>query len=239
MSLSADRAAKPEKFSAWAALMSLLGGRTPAFSLATAALVIVLMISTGVLVYQNGKQNAELARLQGEQQRQSDLQREIDASRERESELRSSIDSERETSDDLKDDLQRERTRREQLEHEKNKQAISPNTEEQLIATVTLTPSLGGHGKVAGHLPDVRIGIATKRLSMRLSLPDDIMPNTRLTVRLNQKVIASDLVPRVSGTKKTVNVNVPVQSLNKGRNQLDVLGATGRPTNYGFNVENK
>jgi hypothetical protein len=238
---TADPIEVSERRSIWQRLMGGFGGRTRAFTYAMVAMLLLLMASTGVLIFQNRQKSSELARLQVQQGRQEELQKELDLSRQRERDLRNIIDSERDASADISDELEREHSRREEIERElgklKNDNARQPKG--TIIASVLLLPT-GGRGGNGGSSPDVNIGNETKRLSMHLSLPDTVTQDDRLTVRLNQKVIVKDVAPRISGGKKSINVSVPTVSLVKGKNQIDVLDADERAVgDYGFNVIKK
>jgi hypothetical protein len=231
------REALSQPLSVWQRIASVLGGGSPSFAYAMAAAVLLLAVATGLLFLQNQRKNAELARLQDVQARQGELQSELDRSRQRESELQSAIDAERDTSGDLQDELDRERSRREDIERQlgnlKDTNTAQPGP---IIASAMLFP-IGARGGQGGTIPTIKIGRETKRLSMRLGLPDNITQEDRLTVRLNLKVTAREVIPRISGNNKSVNVSVPVKSLNKGRNELDVLDAAGRTvSSYGLNV---
>lgn len=231
---------EPERVGFLDKVAGLFAVRTGAFGLAAAALVVLLMVSTGVLFVQNRKNESDLARLRGIEDRTTQLQTELENTRQHEGELQTAIDAERDASGDLQDELDRERSRREEIERELGK-VKNTNTVQSgpVIASAMLFP-IGGRGGNGGTAPDIKIGPETKRLSMRLTLPDNITTDDRLTVRLNQRVTARDIAPRIVGTKKSINVNVPTANLNKGHNDLDVLDSVGRSVStYGFNVVEK
>lgn len=229
-----------ERETLWHKIAGLLGGRSTSFAYGMSAAVVLLAVGTALLFFQNQRKNNELARLQDVQQRQGELQNELDASRQRESELRTAIDAERDTSGDLQDELDRERAHREEIERElhtlKNANTSQPGP---IVASAILFP-IGGRGGQGGTVPNIKIGPETKRLSMRLTLPGNIGPDDRLTVRLNQKPIARDVAPRVSGNNKSINVSVATQALKKGQNDLDVVDSAGRAVgSYALNVVDK
>ncbi|HEX3101654.1 MAG TPA: hypothetical protein VHQ01_07680, partial [Pyrinomonadaceae bacterium] len=107
--------------SVWQQLTSFISGGTPAFATAMAALMVVLVVSIGILLFRNSQKNAEIARLQSDQQRRAELETELESLRQRENELKTTIDNERETSGDISDELERERTHRIEIERELEK----------------------------------------------------------------------------------------------------------------------
>lgn len=229
---------EPVRATIWQRISEFVGGGSPTLAYGMGAAILLLAVATGLLLLQNQRKNAELARLQEIQAKQGELQSELDRSRSHENELQSAIDAERDASGDLQDELDRERSRREELEHElgklKNSNSAQPGP---IIASAVLLPLAGGRGGQGGTVPDVRIGPETKRLSMRLDLPDDVTSDDRLTVRLNKRPIARDIAPRIAGSRKSLNISVPSANLNRGRNDLDILDTQGREvSSYGFNV---
>jgi len=202
--------------------------------------VAALAISTALLVILDRQKNEELARLKNQQAVEADLTLEIESLRQKESYLQNAIDNERDASGDLADELDRERQRRGELERELQRignGVVGTQPAAPIIASLLLMPS-GGRGGAS--TPEVKIGPSTKRVSMRVSLPEEVTPDDRLTVQLNQKVAARDLSPRISGGSRTVNLTVPTRQLITGKNQLDVFDADGKTvSNYGFNVVNR
>ena len=102
--------------------------KTPALGYAMSGLIIFLAIAAVILLVNNRHKNAEVARLENEkqqngqfQQRQAELQNQIETMRRGESELQNRIDAERETSGDLTDELENERQTRQKLEAELEK----------------------------------------------------------------------------------------------------------------------
>jgi hypothetical protein len=227
------------RISIWDRIAGLVGGRSPLLAYGMAAAIVILAVASGLLFVQNQRKNDELARLQETQQRQAELQSELERSRQRETELRSSIDAERDASGDLQEELDRERTRREEIERElgkiRNTNAAPPGP---IIASVVLSP-FGGRGGDGG-AGRVTISSQTKRVSLRLDLPDVVEAGDRLTVKLNQKPVASDVAPRIIGRKRSINVTVTAAGLNKGRNDIDIVDSKGAPVgNYKLDVVQK
>jgi hypothetical protein len=233
--VSATAEQPSERASVWTQFASLLGGRALGFGMAAA--LVLLAVATGLLFVQNQRKAEDLARLKDTEQKQGELQSQLEQSRQHESELRSSIDAERDASGDLQEELDRERTRREQIERELNKLRNTNVTQPgPVIASVVLSP-FGGRGLEGGEMGTVRIGPETKRVSIRLNLSTEVEAVDRLTVKLNQKPIAADVAPRISGRNRSVNVSVPAVNLNKGRNDIDVTDTRGTAVgNYRLNV---
>lgn len=223
----------------WLERLGGLFAVTPAFGMAGAAAVLLLAFAVTLLVVRDRRREAEMAQLRGEQERVTRLQGELDASRQREQELQSAVNNEREASGDFVDELDRERQRREQIEREleqiKQKPVEAPDA--PIIASVLLLP-IGTRGGQGGTVPTVKIGANTKRIALRLTLPDTIETDERLSVSLNKKRVATGIKPRVSAGKKTLNVTVPAANLIPGRNGIEVHDEEGREVgSYGIQME--
>lgn len=212
-------------------ISNLFSIRSPAFGLATAALIVLFMVSTGVLLLRDRQRQSDVAKL-------TELQSELEGSRKREQELQSAVENERETSGDFVEELDRERQRREQIEREleqlRKRPVESPGT--PVVASVFPLP-IGGRGGQGGAMPTINIGPNTKRVAVRVDLPDEIAEDERLSVNLNQRRVASGLKPRVASGKKTLSLSVDAKSVKAGANQLDVLDSENRAVNtYSFGV---
>ena len=200
--------------------------------MAMSAALVLLLVVAGLLFVRDRRNNSDLAKL-------NDLQSQLDQSRQREAELRSTVNTERETSGDFVDELDRERQRREQIEREleqlRQKPAEAPTA--PMIATAFLTP-IGGRGGQGGTVPTVKIGSNTKRVALRLALPDDIGPDDLVSVDLNRRRVATGLKPRVSGNKKTINIAISASSFVQGKNQISVTDEQARNVgDYGITIE--
>ncbi len=227
--------ARPEKQQSFMEKVAgLFTFRTPAFGMAAAAMILLMLGVVAVLVVRDRRKDAELARL-------SDLQTQIDQSRQREEELRASLGSERDAGDDLLEELERERSRREQIEREleqiKQKPPEPPTT--PIVASAFLTP-LGGRGGKPGTVPTIRVGSNTKRIALRLALPKDVGADELLSVTLNTKVVGSGMRPRASGGGRALAVSLPAARFVKGENSIEVKDEKERNVGtYGVRVEEK
>jgi hypothetical protein len=204
--------------------------RTPAFGMAMSAAMILLLVATGVLVVRDRRNKTDLAKL-------NDLQSQLDQSRQREQELQSAVNTERETSGDFVDELDRERQRREEIERQLSelKQKPPEQPETPVIASAFLLP-LGGRGG-SNTVPVIKIGSNTKRVALRLSLPDEIGDDERMNLDLNKRRVASGLPVRAAGGKKTLSVTLQAKELVQGKNQVNVTDDQGRGVgDYGVTV---
>lgn len=239
----------------WQKLAEFFTIKTPAFGYAMGGLLFLFLLSSVFLFLENRRQSNELARLQNtpdsnQSQREIDLQNQLANTQTRENELQTSIDSEREASGDLGEELEKEKTRRERIQSELDKlrkerdriPAPTPKIEQApIIASIFLTPLKATRGVSGLGAKDVAVERGTKRIAVRLALPDEIDNKERLSVRLNDKASAQNLAVRVSsGGQKSVQLTVSPADLIDGTNKLTVVSADGREVSrYLFNTIKK
>lgn len=203
--------------------------KSPSLSFAMTAAVVLLLIASAFLFVRDRQAAYELARVREQQTRAADLERELEAMREREAELQRSVDDEREASADYADELERERARRTEVESEleKLKNEPPPPTQGPMIASIALGP-IGTRGGPSGLAANLKLNASTKRIAMRIALPDFVKETERLSVSLNQKSVASGITPRRMNGALNLNVTLPVQVFQNGRNELKVSDADGK-----------
>lgn len=229
-------------------LAQMFSLQTPAFAYAMAGMLFIFALSSIFLLLDNRRKSDELARLQNErqggfQQAEKDLQTQLGAAQTRGGDLENQIDDERETSGDLTDELQREKQRRERIETElerlrkENSARPTPTPREEsapVIASIFLSPmTTRGGGTVKQNFAVER---ATKRIAVRLALPDETKTGERFSVRLNDKIIARNVAARAGADgQKTLQFAVSLSALIDGSNRLSALDANGREiTAYDF-----
>lgn len=234
-------------------LAQMFSMKTPAFAYAMAGLLFLFAVSSAFLLLDNRRKSDELARLQNERQdgfppAEKDLQTRLGDAKARENDLQNQIDDERETSGDLTDELTREKQRRERIEadlerlRKENSARPSPTPREEsapVIASIFLSPmATRGGGSVKQQFAVER---GTKRIAVRLALPDDINKDERYSVSLNEKIAAKNLAVLVSsGGQKTVQLTVSPNDLLDGANKLIVRDEAGAEvTQYVFNMQKK
>lgn len=234
-------------------LAKLFSIQTPAVGYAMAGLFILFAVSIVFLLLDNRRKADELAQLQNErqtvfEQKEKDLQTRLADAQTRETELKNQIDTERATSGDLGEELTRERQRREQIqidiERLRRENSLRPTpTEPQqhapVIASIFL-PNIGtrGGGTIKQNFSIER---GTKRIAVRLALPDDAKAGERFSVALNEKNVAKDLAVLVSsGGQKAVQLTVSPNDLLDGANKLTVTNAAGAEVSqYVFNMQKR
>jgi hypothetical protein len=233
-----ETAAAPaaESTSFWTRISEIFTVRMPMLGPAAAGLLVLLAAASVLLVLDNRRKSSEIARLESGRAEAGRLQTELEAARAREAELAGQIDSEREASGDLTEELQRERERRERLEAqiEALKREPQPRAESPTIATLVLSPTVGGRGSGGGDVGELTVAPSTRRIALNLGLPDTVKAGERLSVTLNRQPLAKNLVARATGNRKSLQVTVPKERLSEGPNLLGVEDATGEVARYAF-----
>lgn len=235
-------------------LADIFAFKTPAFGYAMGGLLFIFTLASILLLLENRRQSNELARLQNApiNQREFELENELENARTRENELRTLIDAEREASGDLTDELESEKQRRERIQSEldriKKERDRTPavptpkNEPAPVVASILLTPLIITRGEIGGlSAKNTSVERGTKRVAVRLALPDAVKPEERFSVRLNDQTAARDLAARTSrGGQKTIQLTVSPNDLIDGANKLSVIGADGREVSrYLFNTTKK
>lgn len=227
--------------------------KTPAFAYTMAGLIFLFAASSIFLLLDNNRKSNELARLQNGQsndlqRKETDLQNRLGEAQTREAELKTQIDSERETSGDLTDELERERQKRREIEADlerlRREKAVPvpPATAAPpapVIASILLSPiTTRGGAPVTQNLSVER---GTKRIAVRIVLPENTKTGERFSVALNGKTVAGDVAVLVSGGgQKAVQLTVSPNDLLDGANKLIVTNKTGEQiTEYVFNARKK
>ncbi len=224
--------------SIWEHISRLFSFGSPAPAFAMGGLLLVFAAGLVLLFMENGRRNAEIARLEGElsnssrpSARESELERELANSRSREGELQQQIDGEKDIAGDLTADLARERENRRRLESEIEafrKETTTPDKlpksgiEPPSILAVTLSPSTGGNATA------VKFGNDMRRAAFLLTLPRSVDKSERLSVRLNGDEIARNIQVRTDAAgAKSLPVTISPQQVRPGENTLTVHDKNG------------
>lgn len=238
----------------WQRLAEFFTIKTPVFGYAMGGLLVLFTLASAFLFLENRRQSNELARLQNAQnqsQKEIELENQLATSQRRESELQNQIDTERETSGDLTDELESEKVRRERIQNElerlrKERDKIpvpTPKPEQQTptIASIFLTPTIITRDPNPAGAKNQTIERGTKRLAVRLALPDDIKKEERFSVLLNGKTVAQNLAVRVSRNgENSIQLTVSPNDVIDGVNKLILINAAGDGvSNYLFKAEKK
>lgn len=240
-------------------LAQFFSPKNPALVYATLGLFLFFAASSVFLLLDNRRQSNELARFQTERagdsrQKEIDLENRLKDSQRRAADLQNQIDAERSASGDLTDELARERERRERIEADierlRRENAVRPTPaareEEQqaapIIASVLLAPSITTRrGVAAAGAKTVSLERETKRVAVRLALPEAAKTSERFSVGLNGKIAAENLAALgSSGGRRAVQLTVSANDLLDGANELTVTNQAGEPVSrYVFNARKK
>lgn len=178
------------------------------FQYATAALLILLMVGVGFLLYERARVANELARLRNEQnQRTGELERQENAlqeqirqAQEREQNLQKELENKNGQTQILNEQIEREKSEKTRLEREleilrkeKGKSPIEKPKESppQSPIIATLLPYSGGKGSGEDTKP-IRIKSNTEKIKLNLNIPTESTAKT-FDVKLNGENIANGL----------------------------------------------
>lgn len=244
-----------EKQSVWQSISNYFSFRMPMMQMATGAMMILLMLGTGFLLYERTRINQELADLRSEQtgraaefkQQENSLLEQIKLSREREEDLRNQVNTERGQSDILNAEFERERSEKERLERElenlrRERENLSPvqpggnQSPAPMIATVILAPLAGGKG--GGEVKTVRVNRNTAKVSVTLQIPKESTAET-FSVKLEGVSVAENLKPRATRSgNKFISISLSSQQLPPDKeNLVTVTGNDESRYNYVFRIQ--
>lgn len=244
-----------EKHNVWQSAANFFNFRMPILQLASAALVVLLAVGVGFLLYERARINQELSQLRnsnGENERAMEFERqeislrdEITQAREREQNLQNQIADERGQSDILDSELERERREKlrlelelETLKKEKGKLPDKPKDVEPpapVIATVFLSPT-SSKGIVSG-AKTVQLNKNTAQISATLQIPKESTATT-FGVKLEGAAVAENLKPQTTaqGNRFISIVFSPQRIAPDKENLLTVTGNDDSRYNYVFRV---
>lgn len=235
----------------WQKIGELFSFKSPAFGYSMATLFLLFAIASVFLLLDNRRKAGEIANLQNSQQ--SDLEQKIkklelqlnenNASLE---ELKNQSIAQGDAGDAAVADYQEaeEEKKRLQQEIERLKQqkenipipTQTPKTTPQQIFAFLLAPTISTRGGDTGASSrKLIIPGEAKQITLHLALPENFDKTTRLTVKLNDKILASNLPAR-----KTLQVPVTTTDINEGINRISIVNAEGKEiSKYIFIVQKK
>ncbi len=237
-----------EKPDFWSKLTAFFGSQMANFQYAAAAILFLLLVGIGFLIYERQRNAQELARFRETEnqrtaqieQQETALREQLKAAEERERNLQTELGGERGQAEILTEQLNREQAEKTRLTREleelrKQKQLpvqpISPK-----IATIILAP-IGGKG-IGGEVKTVRLSSNATAVSATLQIPKESTAAT-FSVRLNSAPLAENLKPRVTKSgSKFITVNLPAKSLLFEReNLLSAIGDDGSRYNFALRLQ--
>lgn len=230
---------KEEKPDYWSKLTAFFGLNTANFQYATAALLFLLLVGIGFLIYERQRNAGELARLRESEiqraaqieQKENELREQLKSVQEREQNLQTELRDEHGQTEILTEQLSREQAEKarltRELENLKRQKSIEVPENNQppapTIATVILAPT-GGKGSV-GDAKVVSINQNTSKISATLQIPKDSVAET-FSVQLNSAPLIENIKPtRTKSGNKFIQVVFPAKSLTSDKENL--LTATG------------
>jgi hypothetical protein len=238
---------------------NFFGFRMPALQLASAAMLILLTVGVGYLLYERARVNEELTRLRGTEQterllelegRENALKEQIKQSNEREENLQNQINDERGQSDILDTELERERGEKLRLEREieilrkqkANLPPVEPKEKEivppaPLIASIILSPVSSGKGVSSG-VKTIKVSNDTTKISATLQIPKEATAET-FSVKLEGAPLAENLkAQKTKQGTKFISVALPPQKLSPEKeNLLTVTGNDQSRYDYIFRLQ--
>jgi hypothetical protein len=172
-----------------------------------------------------GRGGVELQRIE------SDLREQLEAARVRETELRRQIESESGKSEVLNEQLERERVERAlEVSRREQKRLSFPTPRVSLgqitptVASIFLLPGGRGAGAVEGEI----IRRSIRGISISLELEQEVNPESRLSVEVNNQMVATNLEPKsLPSQRKVITFSVSPQSLVNGVNRIVLKNADG------------
>jgi hypothetical protein len=228
----------------WQRISSVFNLQMSALQFASAALIFLLLCGTGFLLYERFRFNRELAdyrekekRVEELQMQEQSLQNQLREIRQREQRLQDQINQKQGESEILNQQFESEKNQRERLENElnrlKNLQKNLPQTQEQpskpTIASVVLSPFLGGRGGGGGNdVETVKLDSNIKSVAATLQLPKEAAAELFL-VRFKGEIVASKQKPLTTKSGlRFVTVRIPVNQLStREENIISVSGSDG------------
>lgn len=245
--LENDSPKTAESVGFWEKIRAFFSGNAFASQMVIAGLLLLMTIGAGYLLYDRYRLNQQIADLKNKQdaesqQKENDLQNQLNAIREREenlqkelSENQTKLDNSQEKTENLQNQIEREQAERRRLEKEleelrrnrPNQIPESPNDKtappQTVFASVFLSPSAGSKsgGEKIGYL---QIGKDVSSVRLTLQIPPE---NTakKFSVSLNGAKIISNVNLR---NGKTLNINIPANRFKKNaENRITAEAANG------------
>jgi hypothetical protein len=233
----------------WSKLTAFFGLQTANFQYAAAAILFLLLVGIGFLIYERQRNAQELVRLrESENQKTAQIERQESALREqlktaeeRERNLQNELGGERGQTEILTEQLERERAEKTRLTRElealrKQKQLPEIQPIAPPMATVILAP-IGGKGG-NGEVKTIRLSPNATNVSATLQIPKESVAE-RFSVRLNSAPLAENIKPRSTKSGgKYITVNFPAKSLlSNEENLLTAIGDDGSRYNFALRLQ--
>lgn len=238
----------------WEKLSSFFTLQMSAMQYASAALIVLLVCGTAVLLYERFRLNQELADLEKNQKaveelqkQEQNLQNQLNEIKEREQTLQNQIGEKQGESEILNQEIEREKAERERLENELNRlknlqKNLPSNNQNQppkpTIATVVLSPFIGSRGGSDNNAKTLKLDPNIKSVSLTLQLPKDVKAEIFL-VKFKGENIASKQKPRTTKSGvKFLTVTIPANRLSIGEdNIISAVGNDGVRSDFVLKIQ--
>ncbi|MEZ5345527.1 MAG: hypothetical protein R2681_08235 [Pyrinomonadaceae bacterium] len=233
----------------WEKITAFFTFKLPAMQYAAAALLFLLLGGMSFLFYERVRLNQELANYREDQKnieklknQERELQNKLNEIQQREKDLQKQIDNKEGEGEILNSQLESEKAEKQRLQNEidrlKKLQENNPLPPQQretpdqppqpTIATVILSPFIGGRGDGNGGIKTVKLNPNLNNISVTLQFPKDTTAELFL-VKFGGRNIASNRKP---GTTKSgikfITVMIPANQFSIGKeNTISVFGNTG------------
>jgi len=221
------------------------------FQYATAALMVLLMVGVGYLLYERARVANELARLQNEQnerdgeieRQENALQEQIKQAQEREQNLQPELENKKGQTEILNKQIEGEKNEKLKLEREleilrkeKAKSPVEKPKEPQPPSPIiaTLLPYSGGKGG-GDDTKVIRIKPSIEKIKLNLRIPTESTAET-FDAKLNGENIANGLKPFQSKSgNRFLAVNLPTKNLDETEHAVTLTG-NGEAVRYFFRL---
>lgn len=240
----------------WEKISSFFTLQMSAMQYASAALIFLLVCGSSFLLYERIRLNRELAEFQNNQKSIEDLQKQeqnlqnqINESKQREQNLQNQVNDKQGESEILNQQLEREKAERERIENELNRlknlqKNLPPINRKEIapprptIATVVLSPFLGGRGENNDNAKTIELDSNIKSITFTLQLPKDVKAEMFL-VKFKGENLTTKQKPRTTKSGvKFLTVTIPANQFSTGEdNVISVVGNDGVRTDFVLKVQ--
>ena len=237
----------------WGKIAGFFNIQKNLFQYVTAALLILLMVGVGFLLFERARYANELARLQNEQnqrageleQQENALQEQIKQIQQREQNLQKELENKNGQTEFLNEQIEREKSGKlklerelEKLRQEKSKPPIEKPKEtqphQQTPIITTLLPYSGGKGG-GDDIKIIRIRPNTEKIKLNLKIPTE-STGENFDVKLNGENVANGLKPfRSKSGNRLLFITLPTKKLDETEHAI-TLNADSETVRYYFRL---
>lgn len=218
----------------WQKIGDFFTVKSSAFGYSMATILLLFAFATVFLLIDNRRKASEIANLQnqsGWEQKQKELQEKFDTINARFEDLQQQSEAQENAGDSAASELESLREEKERIQRElerlrQEKNIIptpSPKPQTQQIFAFLLAPTVGTRGGSGSSSRNLSVPQEAKQITFRLVLPEGFDKEARLTVKLNDQSLASNLP-----AQKNLQVKVAPGDLSEGLNRISITNAEGK-----------